>query len=298
MSARILSISCLIGIPQMNKVTTPAQPVYIIKSSGEKVPFDPQRIYRSLKRVGTDESLINKIINDVSQSIVEGMTTQEIYRITFRHLRNESRSIAGKYHLKRAIMQLGFSGYPFEKFVAEIMRHQGFKVLNNQIINGYCVNHEVDVVGERQNEHVFVECKYHNRLGLACDVKVTLYIKARFLDIEQAYKRENHEQLKGWIVTNTRFTNDAIQYGQCSGLHLIGWDYPQKGSLKELIEYSGLYPITCITNFTKAEIEFLLGENILLCKTIGENPNLLNKLNISAARTKQIISQCRSLCKS
>ncbi|WP_454782381.1 ATP cone domain-containing protein [Legionella sp. WA2022007384] len=281
----------------MNKVITPAHHINIIKASGEKVPFDPYRIYHSLKRVGADESLINKIINEVSKFIVEGMTTQEIYRIAFNLLRNESRNIAGKYHLKRAIMQLGFSGYPFEKLVAEIMRHQGFNVLTNQIIKGYCVNHEVDVVGERQNEHVFVECKYHNRLGLACDVKIPLYIKARFIDIEQAYNKKNGELIKGWLVTNTRFTNDAIQYGQCSGLHLIGWDYPQKGSLKELIEFSGLYPITCITNLTKAEIEILLTENILLCKTINENPKLLNKLNIGAARIKEIVGQCHALCK-
>lgn len=281
----------------MNKTTTDISPIHIIKSSGEKALFDPQRIYRSLKRVGTDEPLINKIVNEVSKSVVEGMTTHEIYRIAFRLLRNESKSIAGKYHLKRAIMQLGLSGYPFEKFVAEIMCHQGFKVLNNQIIKGYCVNHEVDVVGERQNEQVFVECKYHNRLGLTSDVKITLYIKARFLDIEHAYIKKAGEVLKGWVVTNTRFTNDAIQYGQCAGLHLIGWDYPQKGSLKELIEFSGLYPITCITNLTKAEIDVLLGENILLCKTIGENPNLLNKLNIGTARMKQIIAQCRALYK-
>ncbi|CAM2758834.1 ATP cone domain [Legionella steigerwaltii] len=282
----------------MNKIITPTNHINIIKSSGEKVPFNPRRIYRSLKRVGADESLINKIVHEVSQSVVDGMTTHEIYRIAFRLLRNQSKALAGKYHLKRAIMQLGFSGYPFEKYIAELMRHQGFKVLNNQIIKGYCVNHEVDVVGERQNEHVFVECKYHNRLGLACDVKVTLYFKARFLDIEQAYTKKPEEALQGWLVTNTRFTNDAIQYGQCSGLHLISWDFPQKGNLKELIEFSGLYPITCITNLTKAETETLLGENILLCKTIAENPALLNKLNIGAARMKQIILQCQALYKS
>ncbi|KTC79489.1 restriction endonuclease [Legionella cherrii] len=282
----------------MNRIITPTNSINIIKSSGEKVLFNPHRIYRSLKRVGADQSLINNIVSEVSQSVVDGMTTHEIYRIAFRLLRNQSKALAGKYHLKRAIMQLGFSGYPFEKYVAELMRHQGYTVLNNQIINGHCVNHEVDVVGERQNEHVFVECKYHNRLGLACDVKITLYIKARFLDIEQAYKKKPGETLQGWLVTNTRFTNDAIQYGQCAGLHLISWDFPEKGSLKELIEFSGLYPITCITNFTKAEIEMLLGENILLCKTIAENPAILNKLNIGGTRMKQIITQCKALYKS
>ncbi|STY29243.1 ATP cone domain [Legionella wadsworthii] len=267
----------------------------IIKASGERVPFDPQRIYLSLKRVGADETLINKIISQVSKSLIEGMTTHEIYRIAFNLLRQESKSLAGKYHLKRAIMQLGLSGYPFEKFVAEIMRHQGFHVSTNQLIKGYCVTHEVDIVGERHKEHVFVECKYHNRLGLSCDVKISLYIRSRFLDIEQSYTKKPGEELKGWLVTNTRFTPDAIQYGECAGLYLIGWDYPQNGSLKELIEFSGLYPITCITNLTKAEIDILLGQNVLLCKTVSEDPNVLKILNIGTERRKHILNQARKL---
>lgn len=203
----------------MNRIITPTNSINIIKSSGEKVLFNPHRIYRSLKRVGADQSLINNIVSEVSQSVVDGMTTHEIYRIAFRLLRNQSKALAGKYHLKRAIMQLGFSGYPFEKYVAELMRHQGYTVLNNQIINGHCVNHEVDVVGERQNEHVFVECKYHNRLGLACDVKITLYIKARFLDIEQAYKKNLEKRYKDGLLLILALP--TTQYNMVSALAYI-----------------------------------------------------------------------------
>lgn len=193
----------------------------IVKASGEKALFDATKLYRSLKRVGTDEFLIKEIVDQVTHSLTEGMSTHQIYRAAFRLLRKKSKTIAAKYHLKHAIMQLGLSGFPFEKFVAEIMRHQGFQVQNDQIIEGYCVNHEVDVVAKRKDEKIFVECKYHNRLGLKCDVKISLYFKARFNDIEQAYKKNAQETLKGWLVTNTRFTKDAIQYGRCAGLHLI-----------------------------------------------------------------------------
>lgn len=269
----------------------------IIKASGEKVQYEPRKIYQSLKRVGADEKLINRIVNEVSKSLTEGMSTHEIYRIAFRLLRKESRTLAAKYHLKRAIMQLGISGYPFEKYIAEILRHQGFQAQNNQIINGFCVSHEVDVVAKHRDQLIFIECKYHNRLGIKCDVKVSLYFKARFTDIEQGYKNQSNERLEGWLVTNTRFTDDAMKYGRCAGLHLIGWDYPVRDSLKEQIEISGLYPVTCITNFTKAEISQLLANDIILCKTIHNNHALLDQLRIPKARKDSIIRQCETLYK-
>lgn len=269
---------------------------FIIKASGENALFDPARLYRSLKRVGTNETLIQEIVDEVTHFLSDGMTTHEIYRIAFQLLRKKSKMSAAKYHLKRAIMQLGISGYPFEKFVAAILQHQGFEVLNNQIINGYCVNHEVDVIAKRDDLTKFIECKYHNRLGIKCDVKISLYFKARLNDIEQCYKKNPGEQVQGWIVTNTRFSTDALQYGRCAGLHLMSWDYPEKGSLKEQIELSGLYPLTCITNFTPSEILQLLNSNIILCKTISENPSLLQKLHITELRLNRILEQCHKLC--
>ena len=138
--------------------------------------------------------------------------------------------------------------------------------------------------------------KYHNHLGIKSDVKVSLYFKARFDDIQKGYKKNSGDKLKGWLITNTRFTNDAMQYGLCAGLHLISWDYPDQGSLKEQIEFSGLYPITCISNFTQADISQLLKNDIILCKTISNNPSLLHQLNIPKRRLDAIIEQCHTLC--
>jgi len=82
---------------------------------------------------------------------------------------------------------LGSTGYPFEKYIAQLLRYQGYIANNNQIIKGFCVSHEVDVTAEKKEKLIFVECKYHNKLGIRCDVKISLYFKARFMDIEQGY---------------------------------------------------------------------------------------------------------------
>ena len=271
------------------------QPIMITKASGKKALFDGNKVSQSLQRVGADDDLIEEVLAEISKSLAEGTSTHKIYQIAFRLLRKKSRTLAAKYHLKQAIMQLGKSGYPFEKYVAEILRHQGYRTQNNQLIEGYCVTHEVDVVAKRNNQTNFVECKYHNRLGINCDVKISLYFNARFMDIEKAYVKHGDEKLSGWIVTNTRFTTDAMKYGLCAGLRLIGWDYPVKGSLKEQIEFSGLYPITCIKNLTTTEITDLLANDIILCQSISDKPSLLNPLRLSKSRMDSILHQCHAL---
>ena len=68
----------------------------------------------------------------------------------------------------------------------------------------------------------------------------------------------------GWVVTNTRFTEDALQYGNCCGLYLLSWDYPKNDGLKDRIDRLGLYPITVSTLLTNREKQFLLSRDIVL----------------------------------
>ena len=144
-----------------------------------------------------------------------------------------------------------------------------------------------------------IECKYHNQPGTFSDVKTPLYIHARFKDVEaQWLKLPGHGTKfhQGWVVTNTRFSSDAIQYGNCVGLKLLGWDYPIKGSLKELIDTLGLYPITCLTKLTKTEKNNLLDRKIVLCKEICENEQYLVQAGINPTRIKSVLEEATQLC--
>src|SRR5690606_6702976 len=148
------------------------------------------------------------------------------------------------------------SGYPFEKYVGEILKHEGYKTRVGQIVQGHCVQHEVDVIASKDDQHFMVECKFHSDQVRKCDVKIPLYIHSRFLDVEKAWEQRpghGHKFHQGWVMTNPRFTTDATQYGTCAGLNLVSWDFPKKGSLRERIDGSGLHPITCLTTLTKKE---------------------------------------------
>lgn len=264
------------------------------------MPFSKQKFVQSMIRSGAERKLALTIAEEVLQTAYDGISTKEIYRIGFERLRKHSGHLAARYQLKTAIMELGPSGFPFEKFIGEILKRMGYAVQVGVIVKGKCVNHEIDVIAEKDEQHFMIECKYHNHRGTVSGVKIPLYIQSRFLDVQSTWvKLAGHADKfhQGWLVTNTRFTGDAIQYGTCIGLNLIGWDYPAKGNLKGLIDSLGLYPITCLTTLRSAEKTFLLNNNIVLCKEVCKNPDWLKSAGISAERINKILEEGRLLCK-
>lgn len=271
----------------------------IIKESGEIANFSRDKLMTSLLKSGASDSDIKKIATEIESLLYDGITTKEIYKKAFALLKKHSRPTAARFKLKKAIMELGPTGFPFENFVGELLKYQGFKVEVGVIVQGSCVQHEVDVVAEKESKHFMVECKFHSSFSTKCSVKIPLYIQSRFLDIEKKWSKQSGHQHKfhqGWVVNNTRFSGDAIQYGECVGLKLLGWDYPKNEGLKDLISKFGLYPITCLNTLKKSEKQELLNKDIVLCKQLCENPAVLNLIGIEQNSIKKIMEDARELC--
>lgn len=272
---------------------------YVIKASGERMPFDKSKLIHSLQKAGANDQIIDSIMNEIVLLLHENITTREIYKLAFSKLKKKTPSFAAKYKLKKAIFELGPSGFPFEKFVSEILKKEGYKTQTGILVRGRCVNHEVDVVAERDNEHYMIECKFHGVQGNVCNVKVPLYIHSRFMDVEQMWKEKPGHETKfhqGWIVTNTKFTLDAIQYGKCSGLNLIAWDYPRENGLKDRIDRLGLHPITSLTTLTLHEKSKFLEREMVLCMELCKHPELLGEIGINEQRHKKILHEAHELC--
>ncbi len=276
-----------------------SKPVIITKASGNTAPFSEDKLRHSLQKAGADESQVQNIVDELLPKLYEGVSTKKIYRWAFILLRKSSHHLAARYNLKRAIMELGPSGYPFEKFIGEILKQQGYSVKTGEVVTGKCVTHEIDVIAEKDEQHFMIECKYHNLPGTVCDVKIPLYIQARFKDVEQQWLLLPGHSAKfhqGWVVTNTRFTSDAVKYGTCAGLHLLGWDFPKKESLKDLIDALRLHPVTCLTTLTRTEKQKLLDKKIVLCKEIYQDKNLLTSIGIKPSRINTVMEEATNLC--
>ena len=274
--------------------------VLVKKSSGEYEDFQIEKLINSLRRAGANEVIVKDIAHKVYEQLEEGMTTKRIYEAAFKMLKAKSRVSAFKYKLKKALMELGPSGFPFEKLVGKLLAQEGFETKVGVIVQGNCVQHEVDVIAQKGEKHYMIECKYHSDQGRFCNVKIPLYIHSRFLDVEKQWRRKKGHQNKihkGGLYTNTRFTSDAINYGNCVGLLMTSWDYPKESGLKDRIDQAGLHPLTALTSLTKAEKTKLLDEGIVLCKELHESPNLLDKVGIPNSRHKRILEDSLELCK-
>ncbi len=273
--------------------------INIIKYSGEVEAFNIEKLKRSLRHSKASEQLVLEIAEEVQKQLTEGMTTKRIYEIAYAILKQKSKSGSARYKLKKAIMEFGPTGYPFEKYIGKILEYEGFNTAVGVVMQGHCVTHEVDVTAVKAKEHYLVECKFHSDQGRNCNVKIPLYIQSRFKDLETQWLKQKDHSLKfhkGWVYTNTRFSADAIQFGECAGLGLVSWDYPEQNSLKSKIDRSRLYPVTALPLLSKQDKQNILNKGIVLCREICDNPELINDLAMATSKKKRILKEANELC--
>ncbi len=269
--------------------------ILITKADGEQVPFDPTKLEHSLQLAGAASTARARILLHITQELKEGMRTEDIYHHAFDLLqKDEPAPIAARYSTKRAVFALGPSGFPFEQFLAEILRAHGWKAQTGVALTGRCAPHEVDVLAEKEGRRIGVEAKFHNEPGGKTDIKDALYVKARYDDLREAPEASSRVA-QGWLVTNTRFTRNAIRYAQCSGLALIGWDYPRTRGLLTLIEEARVHPLTCLTTLSEGEKHRLLERKIVLCKDVLA-PHILEEFGVRPDKIPHVVEEARLLC--
>lgn len=274
------------------------QPVYVVKVSGEREPWDPRKLERSLRSAKASDELVREIIGHAEKDLQDGMRTKDIYQHAFSLLKRYDRPIAAQYSLKNALMQFGPSGFPFERFVAQILEAQGYRTRVGVMERGACVTHEVDVIAEKNDERILVEAKFHNSAETKSDVKVALYVDARFRDIVKRLESEDGGAhfTHAWLITNTNFTSQAIQYGNCAGLSLTGWNYPRGHTLQDLVQATGTHPVTSLTTLTNSQKTALVNDGIVLCRDIVRDPAALKALGLNTSRMNSVLKEGEALC--
>ena len=273
--------------------------IHVTKYSGETEPYDESKLRHSLSSAGANPDTIDQITQSIRDQLYEGISTQKIYTEAFRQLRADSQRTAGRYKLKEALFELGPTGYPFETFVGELLNRQGYTTDVGVIVAGNCITHEIDVIAQKDNEFLMVECKFHIRNQHKCGVQVPLYIQSRFLDVKGQWSRQpghKNKTHKGWVVTNTRFSSDAEAYATCIGLKLLSWDYPKKDGIKDLVKRYNLHPVTCLSSLEKNEKVILLEHNVIFCKQICEDKQVLKSAGINPRHVNKIAKEAAEIC--
>lgn len=272
----------------------------VIKHSGQIVPFDIEKLKLSLQKSGAAPDLIEQSLAQIQNQIYEGITTKEIYKLAFAILKKASNAHAARYNLRSALQMLGPDGFFFEKFIARLYAAEGFTTKTNLTLQGKCVSHEVDVVLKKQDVISMIECKFHSSREACSDVKVPMYILSRFNDlkIKKHNLFSNNQSITRCIIaTNNRFSKDAQNFANCSGIQLLSWDYPQEESIKNKIDKAALYPITCLTTLSMVEKEKLLILDQILVRDLTGDSNSLHKIGLSEKRARNVLKEASQICK-
>ncbi len=270
----------------------------IIKADGSKEIFDPNRLVLSLKRSGAKDFAAEHIARTITDTVSSGTSSKEIYAHAFALLRREARPVAARYALRRALLELGPTGHPFEDFVSHLYRAEGWQVETRKVIRGKCVSHEVDFYASHteQNEFLAAELKYHNDPGYKTDLKVALYVKSRFDDIFACDASVRSCPIdRGLLVTNTKFTSEAIAYAECSGVELLGWGYPTNNTLFMRMSRAKVYPITAITRLLRAEKRLLIDRGIIAVDEIVRDRRVLDPLHLPSERVGELLAEAEGL---
>jgi len=238
--------------------------LYVIKKSGDKEPFDEKKVIRSMKRVGVPEDLQPEVLQHIKDKFQNGvLPTDVLFQQILEYLEPRDRKSSLRFNLRQAIFELGPSGFPFEQYLAQIFKEQGYTVETGVLMQGDCVKHEIDLVIEKGGHKEIVEAKFHNHHVVKSDIQTALYTYARFLDVKEKNNIDNV-----WLITNTKLTVDAIAYCQCKGIPAIAWNYPERDNLQDLVEGPKMYPVTILKSLSEQEKKRLIEKNIVLCRDL------------------------------
>ena len=275
---------------------------YVLNSLGEKEPFSLRKVYQSALRAGASKKLALRIAQKIKKEIPQNTQTSEIFEKVRKALLKEDPASALRYNLKKAMLKLGPSGFPFEKFIGEVLKSNGFEVkLNQYLLSGCQIKYEIDFLAQKGKLIYIGECKYHWRKGEKVDLKVALENWARFLDLKNSsffrkLEKENF-QIKPMIVTNAKFSQNAIKFSRCLKMELLGWRYPEDKGLEFLIESKGLYPITILTSFKSSFKEIFSKKGMMLAKDLLKEDEkvLAKKLKLPLKEILPLIKEAKIL---
>jgi len=272
-------------------------PITISKASGEKEQFNEAKLVKSLASSGLSVDVASQAVEYLKRHLRTGITTKDIHDHIAEYLKdNAPVNNYFNYGLKRAIMDLGPSGHPFETIVSDVLNTFGYQTEVDVVVLGQCVTHEIDVMAKKGNKQFFVECKFHNSPGVKTDIQVALYTYARYLDVKSAMEKNHGTGMSyySWLITNTKVTSEVFDYSKCVGLELTSWLHPQGHGMSDLIMAAGLHPVTLAYHLPRNKINQLLERGVVTCARLKAG---IENNSVSDILTREEISKSEEIIK-
>jgi HJR/Mrr/RecB family endonuclease len=274
--------------------------IFVTKADGRKEEFKREKIIKTCLRMRVSQDQAETIADEIEKRIYDGIETRKILRMIFNFLQKFRPEIKYQIDLREAISFLRPKP-DFEKFVQLLLKEYGYEVTPNQIIQGFCVDHEIDAIAKKDNQTILVEIKHHFNHHAYTGKDVFLEAQAILEDLIEGRKagKNSIDFNKILIVCNTKFSDHAKKYALCKGIDFIGWKYPEEKGLERLIEEKKLYPITILKNLDVKSKEKLGDAGIVIIKQLLEEnlEELYKKTKIPRKKLKVLVENAKEIIK-
>ena len=272
--------------------------VHVIKADGRRERFQPDKIINTCLRAGLERDQAEEVLKKVVKKAYDNISTQALYKIVLEELRATEPTSSYFYSMRDAIANLDSES--FELYAKKILEAYGYECKWNVLIHGACVEHQVDIIAEREHEIMLVECKRHYNPHRFSGLNVALQVHARMEDINDGFelKKNKIRFTNAWVFTNTKFSDHAIAYSQCKNMRMTGWKYPEKASLEDMVNNKRLLPVTVLDMPADAKRSLLAKRIITVQDFLATSPTKLKsltKMNDSAVR--QLLTQAKNVAK-
>jgi len=209
------------------KIIRMVKKIYVTKYDGTRQAYDQRKVLNSILRAGVRRNEVTKILAQVESQLYNNIPTAKLYQIVAAEIEKQA-SLAHSdfYRLREALAKIGPTD--FEKFVKRILDQSRYSCQWNQIVSGFCIEHQLDVVAKGQdNRFYMVEVKHHRNFHRESGLGTVAELWARFDDLDKGFQagRNQYHFAAAWLVTNTKFSEHAKKYARCKGLRLTGWRF-------------------------------------------------------------------------
>ena len=243
---------------------------YVTKANGSRQPFDRGKVQRTLQRMGVGMEDAERIAREIEEAVPDGVKTSAILQMVRARARIVRPAVAYRTNLRRALALLR-SKPEFEEFVRVLLREHGYQVEAGCVLAGFCGEHEVDGIAQKDGTTVFVEVKHHVSPHRMTGLDEGRIARAIVEDLEEGFRAGRCPvSIDGaLLVCNTKLTDHAKRYSNCRGIGHIGWDHPEEQNLRSMIEETQSYPVAIVAGVGQSVIARLAAAGFVMAKQVA-----------------------------
>jgi Holliday junction resolvase-like predicted endonuclease len=225
--------------------------------------------------MGANKQVAYEVAEKVQKRLYDGIPTARVLQMIFQFMHHYKPSISNLFDLRKGLSLMS-SKPEFEVFVRAILARNGFEVSPNRLLIGKCVEHEVDAIARKNGFTYFVEAKHHSNYHTPTGLDESRIARAVLEDAVEGFAVGKSDlKIDGAvIVTNTRYSDEATQYGKCRNIVQIGWSSPIDHGLQNMIEGENLLPLSCVKGLGVDARVRLASSGIVLFEQIIEEDTM------------------------